>query len=115
MNKIDRSFLTFHTANPQIMDAILRYARQLKAAGRSHFGMKAIFERIRWDYATATNLSPSDKGFKISNDYTSRYSRLVELTHPGEFKGFFRTKKLDPTSMYSGMEAGEEDEEGLFS
>jgi hypothetical protein len=103
MNKIDRAFLTFHTNNPQILEMIVRYTRQLKGKGHTIFGMKAIFERIRWDYAIGTELSVDDKGFKISNDYTSRYARMVESQHP-DLRGFFRTKQIDPTSMYAPLE-----------
>jgi hypothetical protein len=100
MNQIDRAFIVFNNNNPQILEMIVRYVRQLKAKGHKVFGMKAIFERIRWDYAVGTEQSESDKGFKISNNYTSRYARMIESQHP-DLKGFFRTNQIDPTSMYS--------------
>ena len=100
MNRIDRKFMEFHTNNPHIMDAIIRYTRQLKSAGRKHFGMAAVFERIRWDYAVQLKRTENDKGFKISNDFRSRYARLIEQLHP-EFKGFYKTKQIASDSMYS--------------
>jgi len=98
MNKIDRKFLEYHSDNPQIYDSIVRYARQLKAAGRTTFGIGAIVERIRWDYAISTK--PDEKGFKISNDYRSRYSRLV-MINCADLRGFFKTKQLEADSMYA--------------
>jgi predicted PolB exonuclease-like 3'-5' exonuclease len=99
MNKIDTEFLAFHSSNPHIMDAIVRYTRQLITAGHKHFGMGAVFERIRWDYAVST--LADTKGFKINNNYRSRYVRLLEATHP-QFKGFYRQRKVAEGSMFNG-------------
>lgn len=106
MNEIDRKFLTYHEANPHVFEKIVNYSFQLRTAGRKHYGIAAIIERIRWDYAVST--TTDDKGFKISNDFRSRYARLIEQKYP-ELKGFFRTKSLDPTSMFA-----EEEQHELF-
>ena len=99
MNRIDKKFMEFHTDNPHIMDSIVRYTRQLKSAGRKHFGMAAVFERIRWDYAVIIKRD-TKKGFRISNDFRSRYARLVEQLYP-EFKGFYRTRPISSDSMFT--------------
>ena len=97
MNKIDREFVAFHKANPIIFDKIVNYTHQLKLAGRKHYGIAAIIERVRWDYAI--DVRYDEKGFKINNNFRSRYARLIEQKFP-ELKGFFRTRHIESSSMF---------------
>jgi hypothetical protein len=101
MNDIDREFLAYHEANPHVFDKIVSYTFHLRLAGRKRYGIAAIIERVRWDYATST--SEDDKGFKINNDFRSRYARLIEQKYP-ELKGFFKTRAIDITSMFAKEE-----------
>ena len=96
MNDIDKAFIKFHQNNPHIYQEILKYADQLWQGGQRRFGMKAIFERIRWDYAITTNSIP----FKLNNNYTSRYAKIIERDHP-KVRGFFRVRELDPSSIFA--------------
>jgi len=96
MNTIDKQFIKFHQDNPHVYDEIKKYADQIWQAGHRQFGMKAIFERIRWDAAFGTSGVP----FKINNNYTSRYVKLLERDHP-RVGGFFRVREIKPSSIFA--------------
>lgn len=87
---IQAKFLAYHAENPHVMDLIVAKVRWLVSRGFRHFGMKAIFENLRWEHAIETR---DESGFKLCNTYTSRYSRLVEELHP-DLVGFFRLREL---------------------
>ncbi len=74
----DQKFLEYHEANPMIFAKFVSYAEQLKEAGRTRIGAKAIIERIRWDSLIAA----FDGKFKINNNHTSRYVRLITEKRP---------------------------------
>jgi hypothetical protein len=89
---IVRNFWKFHRENPHFYDLIKRFALELKRAGRAHYGMVAISERVRWHIAV------ENKGddFKFNNNYRSCYARLLMLLEP-EFKDFFETRRTPGT------------------
>lgn len=87
---IQEQFEAFHRAHPDVYELFKRFAQELRAAGRPHYGAKAILERVRWHYATS---SASAEEFKINNNYTSRYARLLIAECP-EFADFFETRRL---------------------
>jgi hypothetical protein len=72
---IDEAFWKFRKDNPQIYQLLVRFARQAKQAGRTRFGMKMLFERVRWYTVVETN---DPTGLKINNNYTSRFARLLD-------------------------------------
>ena len=80
-------FEKYHHENPRIYHEIVKMAKALKAAGRKHYGMKGIFETIRYETAIKGKGS-----FKINNNYTPHYARLVMENNP-ELKGFFELRK----------------------
>ena len=87
---IDENFKKFHQDNPRIFELFHLYATQTKEAGHKRYSAKTIIERIRWHVNVETR---TDDEFKINNNYTSRYSRLLEQTYP-EFQGFLYKRKL---------------------
>lgn len=89
---IQRRFLAFHQANPHVYEAIVHYAREAKAAGARRVGMAAIFERLRWDDLIATGGSC---GFRLNDQHTSRYARLVMAQEP-DLAGLFEIRELRP-------------------
>ena len=87
---IDERFERFHEANPHVYDNLKLLALQLKRReGKRKVGMKMLFEVLRYEYRLQTR---GDK-FKLNNDYTSRYSRLLMAQEP-ELAGFFYTREL---------------------
>jgi hypothetical protein len=83
-------FATFHAENPRVYDLLVRFTRQLKARGYEHCGISLIWERMRWEMAL--NVTDPD-GFKLNNDWRSRYARLI-MRQEADLAEFFRTRKL---------------------
>lgn len=86
---MEKQFEAFHSANPHVYTAILRISLGLKDMGFRRCGMKMIFERLRWMYAIQTM---GDDNFKLNNNYTAYYSRLVMAQQP-ELDGFFQLRE----------------------
>lgn len=87
-----RRFLAFHHNNPRVFDLLLRFAREIQHTNRRRFGMKALFERVRWELALTTT---EDTGLKLNNNYTAYYARLLALFDPS-LADFFTTRALGP-------------------
>ena len=88
-SRLQRRFNTYHQENPNVYKLFKQFAIQSKYNGRRHFGAKAIMERVRWEVSIETK----DAEFKINNNYTSRYVRLLEKEDPS-FIGFFQKREL---------------------
>lgn len=75
---IEERFQAFHAAHPFVFDALVRLAREAKARGCRRIGAKALWERARWDLWLEVGGEP----YRLNNDFTSRYARLIADTHP---------------------------------
>jgi hypothetical protein len=83
-------FLMFHRENRHVLDLLLRFTMQLHARGRTHYGIGAVFERVRWHLAIETT---EDTGLKLNNNYRAYYARLIMLLRP-ELGVVFQTRAL---------------------
>ena len=83
----------FHNENPEVYELVERFTFDAIRAGRKHFSIKAIFERIRWYTAVETRGEP----FKLSNNHRPYYARHFMEMNP-KYKGFFRTNRV-PTDL----------------
>lgn len=63
-------------------------ALRLKHVGVQTYGMKALFEILRFNALLSV-----DKKLKLSNNFTSLYARLMMQQEP-ELAGFFITRTL---------------------
>lgn len=82
-----RAFQQYHRTNPAIFAAFKKFA--FEARGRKkRFGAKAVMERVRWELEINTTGS-----FKVNNDFTALYARLLIYQHP-EFKNFFSLRTV---------------------
>lgn len=86
---IQERFDGFHAANPWVLDAFVALTRDWLAKGGTRTGIKMLAEIVRWQYSRATK---GDQ-FRLNNDYTSRYVRLLLAEHP-EFKDVFHLREL---------------------
>ena len=77
----------FHANNPQVGEELRRMALNLKARGRSHYGMRALIEVLRFNRAIDT----SDPDYKLNNNYTPFYARWLMDTEPA-LEGFFEIR-----------------------
>lgn len=82
-------FQQFHKDNPHIWRAFERFALEAAATGRKHFGVAAIWERLRWH----SQMETRDKaGWKLNNSFRAFYCRLWKEKHP-EYPDFFQTRR----------------------
>lgn len=88
---IDETFQAFHQANPWVYTRLVEMARELVEVGHSRFGIGLLFEVMRWQQMRTTT-DPSS-GYKLSNNYRSRYARLIMASEP-DLRGVFETRRL---------------------
>ncbi len=86
---LQEKFEEYHVENPHVLSLLVEFTSEIKKSGRKHYGIGAVFERIRWHVDIETDNDP----FKLNNNYRSRYVRLLEREHP-EFEGFYRKRTL---------------------
>jgi hypothetical protein len=84
-DKIARNFAQFHRQNPHVYEGLRRLALKIRQAGHHHYGIKALFEVLRYEFALTT---VSADGLKLNNNYTALYARLLMEKEP-ELDGFF--------------------------
>ena len=90
---IKERFEIFNAKNPHIRNKLRRMALELKYAGHQHYGIKALIEVLRWDYAVRTR---SGKDFKINNAFATPYAHLLMEQTP-DLRGFFKTRQRKET------------------
>lgn len=88
-SKIERAFWEFHAAHPEVYEELRQLALDAKRRGRDRLGMKMLFEVVRWNRLLRTG----DRGFKLNNNFTAYYARLLMEREP-ELRGMFETRKL---------------------
>ena len=85
---IEAAFLEFHAENPDVYRELRTLAHSLKAAGRSHYGIKALYEVVRFHRALQT----TDDHFKLNNNFTALYARMLMEQEP-DLVGFFELRQ----------------------
>lgn len=85
---ITARFWRFHEENPHVYAHLVRLARRAHRRGAHRIGMKQLFEVLRWQ----TMLSTTDPDFKLNNDYTAPYARLI-MHRESDLAGMFETRK----------------------
>jgi hypothetical protein len=81
-------FVHFHQANPHVYREIKRRSLILHDQGIRRFGIKAIFEAMRFDHAVRTG----GDSYKMNNNHAPFYARLVMKTTP-VLEGFFQIRE----------------------
>jgi len=87
-SRLKMKFLQFHKDNPAVYVLLKKYTFIAINEGLKHYGIAAVFERMRWHVAFET----TDYDFKLNNDYKAFYARKFHSDFP-EHKGFFATRK----------------------
>lgn len=83
---IQLKFEAFAEDNPQVLVELVRLARQLKDRGHERHSIKCLFEVLRYNHAM--NTQDRNTEFKLNNNYTSHYARLIMNQYP-DLDGFF--------------------------
>jgi hypothetical protein len=87
---IKEDFETFHENHPEVYSHLVSLARQWKSATRNTIGIKTLYERLRWEYGIQ---GKDQYGFKLNNNYTAYYARLIMENNP-ELAGMFELRKV---------------------
>lgn len=83
-------FETFHAANPQVWDCLVREARRWKGEGRGKLGIALLIGRVRWVLTVQTKTGGD--GFKINDHTAPFYARLLMLRCP-DLDGLFELRR----------------------
>ena len=84
-------FRDYHHKNPNVYGELRRLAFDLLRAGRTHYGMKGLFEVLRYEHA---RLTQAEDDFKINNIFTPYYARLL-MANNKDLEGFFEVRSMD--------------------
>lgn len=87
-SKLRQRFEEFHAANPEVYSELVKLARELKLKGRSKYGIKSLFEIVRWHKALSTHADD----FKLNNNHAPFYARLIMSNEP-DLKEFFNLRE----------------------
>jgi hypothetical protein len=71
-------FEAFHEANPIIYMMLVDRCRQWAATGRTSFGLRQPWERLRWDLAIHTTGEP----YKLNDHHVPYYARMIVACEP---------------------------------
>lgn len=85
---IEERFMAFHANNPAVYRELVLRAREARAAGR-RVGIRMLWERMRWTFYVERR----EEDFKLNDQYTSRYARLIMEQEP-DLARFFETRTL---------------------
>lgn len=84
------AFRRYHAENPQVYEALRRFALEAKAAGRERMGINAVHERVRW----YTSVEAKHDTFKCDNSWRPFYARLLMHQEP-DLAGFFEVRSAE--------------------
>lgn len=87
---IQQDFERFHAANPHVYDELVRLARLYRARVGTFPGVKMLWEVARWNLALEIRAA---NVWKLNNDFTSRYARLMMDQEP-DLADAFETRRL---------------------
>ena len=89
---IEEQFVAFHTHHPEVFDLFKTFASDVRTRGFAHYSSKALMERIRW----YTEIETGQTDFKINNNFSSGYARLLIQIDPS-FSNFFALRHTPGT------------------
>lgn len=87
---LDQKFKEYHEANPHIYRELVSMCREVKAQGYDKIGIKTVWEALRWK---AFFITKDADGWKLNNNYPSRYARLIMQREP-DLAGMFDVREL---------------------
>ena len=87
---LEERFELFHARNPQVYETLRDLALDLVDRGKTKIGIAMIYEVLRWQHAMRTK---DDNGYKLNNDFRSRYARLIMDNEP-RLAGVFETRRI---------------------
>ena len=101
----------FHRQHPEVWQLFEQFTRDRIRLGFEHYGVGAIWERIRWETDAGGDRDIDTPRLKLNNNFRAFYARRFERKFP-EHQGFFR--KRVQTSAYEPPREGVEYEADPF-
>jgi hypothetical protein len=89
-SKIEAAFNRFHAEHPEVYDELVRMARRLRAQGWERFGIKTLYEVVRYRSMLGNVVG---KGPKLNNNYTAYYARKI-MEQEADLADVFKTRRL---------------------
>ena len=84
-------FNAFNSRNPKVLAELERMANQLILRGRKRISTKMLFENLRYDFYMTTD--DPDSEFRLNNNMTPYYARLMIQRHP-DWDGLFQLREV---------------------
>jgi len=85
------AFQRFHAENPHIYAELERLAFKLKVKGVERWGIKALWEVLRYELAINSNAPVST--YKLNNNLTAYYARELMARNPDDLADFFELRE----------------------
>lgn len=101
-DRIASAFEKFRDENPDVEDRLVSLLEEYAAEGATYVSIKHLWEimrRARW-------LSTRGELWKLNNDYTSRYARLIAAARP-DLAPLLRMRRLAGEPTDAELEAAE--------
>jgi hypothetical protein len=91
-------FQEFHRRNPHVAEMLVHLTREwLRATGGRPLGLRALWERLRWQLAVRTDTDESEE-FKLNDTMLPFYVRLIVTEHP-ELREVFSLRRADEADL----------------
>lgn len=87
---IQQAFEEFDQAHPEVYEYLVRLAFEAYRRGFRHYGIGALWERMRWHFQIEKDM---DSDFKLNNNFRSRYARKIIAQYP-DLEDFFELRAL---------------------
>lgn len=87
---IEERFKAFDESNPAVYAGLVRLARGLVEKGHKHISIAMCYETLRWQTMMETT---GEGGFKLNDNFKSRYVRLIEKNEP-DLVGVFEKRRM---------------------
>lgn len=91
MSKLRQKFDEFHANNPHVYERFVVLARQWKDRGYRRCGANMLLHILRYESGLDVTRNTI---YKINQNYSPYYARLLEDSDPSEFAGFFEKRCL---------------------
>jgi len=85
---LEEQFRIFHQDNQHVYKLLVRLAREWKRSTTDRVGIKALFERARWESAIRTDSNE----YVLNNNYSAYYARLI-MKQERDLDGLFNVRE----------------------
>lgn len=86
--KLEDEFWQFHHRNPAVYALLVKLAREWKRNTGNKLGIKALFERARWESGIRTD----SREYNLNNNHTAFYARLI-MSQERDLDGLFNLRE----------------------